>query len=106
MSCGQPPAGLLSVGVAEPLERGKVVAALRKPGRVTVFELVAVKRPSVLVDPVLQGLHGAILRLQERSVLPVTLGREIRPLAAADRHGEHVVEVHHSHILPAFPTFV
>ena len=32
VSCGQPPAGLLSVGVAEPLERGKVVAALRKPG--------------------------------------------------------------------------
>ena len=32
VSCGQPPAGLLSVGVAEPLERGKVVAALREPG--------------------------------------------------------------------------
>ena len=87
MSCGQFPAGLLSVGVTEPLERGKIVAALREPGRVTVFELVAVKRPSVLVDPVLQGLHGAVLRLQERSVLPVALGREIHPLAAADRHG-------------------
>lgn len=99
MSCGQFPAGLLSVGVAEPLERGKVVTALRKPGRVTVFELVAVKRPSVLVDPVLQGLHGAVLCLQERSVLPVALGREIHPLAAADRHGEHVVKVHNSHVL-------
>lgn len=99
MSCGQPPAGPLSVGVAEPLERGKVVAALREPGRVTVFEFLAVKCPSVLVGPVLQGLHGAVLRLQERSVLPVALGREIHPLAAADRHREHVVKVHHSHVL-------